>query len=1422
MNNKLYYTIHARPGFKVKDKDMFAELFPKLKDKDHYVDDYYMPLDVYIYENKQGETHKVTAHGCVHTDKGASGKNEEHDVLGLDDEKTIQNGVTVCPFTFSDYTTSLEWTSPSHLTYTSAEFEEKHWGRFRVIYDDKMSGLTTNGAISVTKDYGEEANYKSNATKKVEYRYEGVYNIDKPSVRDTTRGVHHVTGKDLSSAFYDPYAKTITYNRYRTKLVFSQENGGMRFERQRLEFAEEGKLTLTCSDRRICKVTLEPEEKNAEGIVYDHYDDPQYELTLPVPQGSYSGVQIEYELPLSGFSLVFTNSFEKAPKSLPYPTGLSIAYDSWNKTNTLKWKSANVTGTNRAGSYKVYRNGEIIKSVDSNYNSSDYEFADEKVEYDTVYQYRIGFMPSNWDVDDVPDSLSVSATAKLERSVAINNLVAETQSDGYRLSWSISPKLDKSDYVFQVYRQTVTADHANLTVDDFKDLDPIGTVKVSNINETKFTYMDRGVTSTATYSYLVRIDNVQEATLTAGPVIPEGHPNASYIKSLSASRGTYTDHVHLAWDEVILGNDNITYDIYRHKINEGENEINSNQAEQLDWDKLVTLVSSTDKPANSYDDYAAVGGYYYVYSVVARPNGSNEVFTRKASDGFVRSTGTVYGSVTYGDGKYAVQGVKVQMTTSATSTQSLFNALGFDGGSGGIHWNITPERFKKYFSGPFSTQMYVRPSGDAADSYLLDMGELLTLQLTDYDAAEGYRIAATAGGDTKKTTHRIKANQFTHVTFAYDGNGGAKVYLMAVDSLGSIATDELALTLTVAAPAGGIAVAAAADSTQAISGYVDEVRFFKRCLTEADVVQNYSHFMGGTEAGLVAYWPFDENISTLRWAYDYSKTSDTANENHAVIVGGRRTNIETPTADQLSLYAVTDTVGAYTLRGIPFAGEGTTYSLIPSKGAHRFTPTTRTLYVSPETLSFDPQNFSDNSSFNVKGVVYYENTTYPVKGCRFRVDDTVVKDEWGSEVLSDENGEFTIPVSIGEHVIYIEKEGHWFLHNGRYPAAGLHNFNDSISGLTFTDLTKAVVVGRVAGGAREKEKPVGIGRGTANIGRATLTLLTSTTPEDARRMNVKLDSEEGIYESNPDTLLYELANPDYVRCKAWVGGLNDGSDAVKTITIQTDPNNGEFAVLLPPVPYYVRTTVDHNAEATGYLGSKTVLDCSNVLNVQTAEDEERSITYNAAFIHTYFAAPNISVWQSDNEVGAFGDAQVPAGELNDTVDTYRLDANQQLVYNYGYPIFTSCKTYEFNVLSSERYYNYDDSMDHPAEDIQPSTEGYLTFSNPMLLTADTIAEARLDSLGRYVYRFQAIEPNEVDPYTQPIAIVLSIGDNKYQWEWHNGNFTGDLQCVVLGAKCTGQTSVTAAPDNLLHVLRDPFGCLLSWPGSGLCLSAPSG
>lgn len=1406
--DNLYYTVRARGGFKVKDKDHFADYYPDLKKCANYKDDYYMPLDVYIPNNRFGDRHTVTARGYMHTDKGFNGEDEYVDVLGLNDSTHVKSGSTSTPFFEGGILgTSLTWAPTGKLTYTSDSFSDKDctWGSFRVVLDGKQSALYPSGVISVTKDYGSAADYRSNDPLPIEFRFEGSYDPANPSVRSAEKGKRVYNAGDFHMMAIEQNRGWKSWG----SLFLADVNTWVESSQEatELSFKHAGWLSFKCLDRKICHVRLITDGKTV--AEWDCGDNPQYECKVNFDSGIHAeSLELTYELTLTGYAITFIKDTQETPQSLPYPADLTPAYNAWNKTTTLTWNAKNVNDKtqNDKGVYHVFRNGTKLSNVDVQI-STDYKYEDDTPAFDQTYDYKVYFIPEGWDVYE--ESLSTSVTARLERTVSISGFEATALSDGYRLDWNITPELDKSGYMFRIYRRVVPDSVLNPATLSFDGLEPIKSVEVVDRKASHYSYDDKGVSSTATYAYLIRVYDIQDTTITSGPVIPEGHPNASHVRSLVASRGAYTDHVHLAWDETILGSDELNIEIYRHKINEGEDGINTaGQAQQLDWVKLATLVSTADKPVVTYDDMTAVGGYYYVYAVVARTNGSSSVLTRTTCDGFVRSTGTVYGSVTYADGKFAVEGVKMQLTDNATTdAPSLFNSVGFTGGNGGIHWDVTPERFTNYFSGPFSVQMYVRPDANTAGACLFDMDGQLRLSLGDYDADQGYPLTVNSQLSTVNSQLRIKPNHFTHVTFTYDGSGHGALHVMAADSLGAIATETFQLDNANLSPLTlnpSVAVASAADSTQTLSGYVDEVRFFKRCLTEADVKQNYSHYMGGMESGLVAYWPFDEGISTLRWAYDYSTTSGVANENHAGIFGGRRTGIETPTADQLSLYAVTDTLGAYTLRGIPFTGEGTTYSLIPTKGAHGFTPTTRTLYVSASTLTFDPQNFEDNSSFHVKGVVYYENTTYPVKGCRFRVDDTVVKDEWGNEILSNADGEFTIPVSIGQHAIYIEKEGHEFLNSGRYPAEGLHNFNDSISGLTFTDLTKAIVVGRVAGGAVEKGKPIALGRSRANIGAATLTLLTSSSVEDARRMNVTLDSEEGVYNSNPEPLYYKQANPEYVNSTAWVDGTNSGTDGVKRITIKTDPKTGEFSVLLPPVPYYVTTTVDNNSEATAYLSGQVMLDCSNVTNEQTSSDDERSMTYNTAFVQTYFSAPVIDVRQSNNEVGAFGDAKVPAGELNDSVATYKV-TDGQLTYNYGYPIFTSCQMYEFGISAYEQYFNYDSDPEMPLEDQVPSTEGYLTFKNPMVLTADTVGTAPLDSLGRYIYRFQAIDPNEVAPYTQPIAITLTIGDNVYSWNWQNGDYEGAMQCVVLGAKLTGESSVTAAPDKLINILRDPFG-----------------
>ena len=123
-------------------------------------------------------------------------------------------------------------------------------------------------------------------------------------------------------------------------------------------------------------------------------------------------------------------------------------------------------------------------------------------------------------------------------------------------------------------------------------------------------------------------------------------------------------------------------------------------------------------------------------------------------------------------------------------------------------------------------------------------------------------------------------------------------------------------------------------------GYLDEFRIFSRALTLDEIKQNYNHTLNGSEEGLQVYYPFDEGMENQKVAYDFSKQNGIANGHHAsapIAVVGQGNVV--PSEDQLSLMTYTDQNGNYMLRGIPFAGEGTSYTIRPTLGIHEFSPT---------------------------------------------------------------------------------------------------------------------------------------------------------------------------------------------------------------------------------------------------------------------------------------------------------------------------------------------------------------------------------------------------------------------------------------------------------------------------------------------------
>ena len=93
----------------------------------------------------------------------------------------------------------------------------------------------------------------------------------------------------------------------------------------------------------------------------------------------------------------------------------------------------------------------------------------------------------------------------------------------------------------------------------------------------------------------------------------------------------------------------------------------------------------------------------------------------------------------------------------------------------------------------------------------------------------------------------------------------------------------------------------------------------------------------------------------------------------------------------------------------------------------------------------------------------------------------------------------------------------------------------------------------------------------------------------------------------------------------------------------------------------------------------------------------------------------------------------------------------------------------------------------------------------MVLGGDTIDNIPLDEEGKYTYTFQAEEANVEPPYTQAISVSLILGDKVTPWYWNYSEEGQSLRGAVFSAKLTGSSFVTKAPDQLLNILRDPFG-----------------
>ena len=1103
------------------------------------------------------------------------------------------------------------------------------------------------------------------------------------------------------------------------------------------------------------------------------------------------------------------------PKDVTYETA-----NQWERQGKVSWKAVEKDDNNRklstAGKW-IVRNVTQNKDLTSklSYKTDNATFTLD--EYKKSENIAVYFVPDN--MSEPTGKLSASTTALITPVWAFGSLSATEVADGVQLNWSHNPIDDASGnkpYTLYIQRSTDYVEGSTKAI--WTDI-ATTTIASKSIIDGTYTDQGTGLEANTTYHYRLKMNIFGEDQFCA---VATAKLSGSKILTFSASRGTYSSMVKLYWDVQQVGATISNFAIYRRPLGSGD---------EVNWRSIYTTSGTVS--SYSYDDVTALPGSFNEYKVVLWTQQGDErsVNDAKITDGFSVATGIISGNIAYGTGT-AVEGAKVTLNRQNADGEltSGLRSVKMLGHGAGFKYDCDKSTLSQLFGGNFSIQMFLNPDSTIASGHdgrflLTDVFGAFTLYLRYNTSLQAYTPGVYISGKYFDTKLSLKAGAWTQLSCVYDaGKGQTTIFTVDKEGMNSVVmSTNIAVTIRDDDTCISIGNEASFKGEMYYSGNMDEFRFWTKALTEKDIQRNYNHPLAGSETGLAIYYPFDEGLTAQSVAYDFSRQDGISNNRHATTLTPAASSTQLPDKDMMSLMSYTDVNGYYEVRGVPFSGEGTSYSIIPTLGIHEFSPSTRSRYISMSSLNHSGVDFEDVSSFPVSGKVFYVGTDYPVQGANFYVDGVVCSKD-GQIIESNEQGEFSISVPIGDHFITVAKSGHVFASGGRYPAdpngVGTKvTFNQEIKNMEFLDSTLVNFTGRIVGGSIEGNKTVGFGLSTNNIGVAEFVL---TPLNETPRMNIvkKVSETTYSYETNDKTVSVASAT-ETIASTAWRGA---GADDCRKIFVRTDSVTGEFSAMLPPLEYKVSAmkVVKSGLE----VGPSQTIDLTNPQmaytdTLYTDDGSYELYTYNTLLKQTYHSTPTFNVWQDDHDDGAFGiDSYTLKDAMGELVidDIYTIGADGLPVYKYGGAVFEMYEPYEFNIEAYEEYVNNDGST--PIEFHVPLSDLIVTIDNALseqqsVYTEDMTVNGEevkggqvvnlesnqlmLDSLGFATYKWAAGLPNITEPYTRTITISYDIDNRTYLWSGSG------MPGVILGSMPTGNNFVTAGPDMLDMVLRDPPG-----------------
>jgi hypothetical protein len=880
--------------------------------------------------------------------------------------------------------------------------------------------------------------------------------------------------------------------------------------------------------------------------------------------------------------------------------------------------------------------------------------------------------------------------------------------------------------------------------------DDEGNTILTDINPNQTSYNDASAASCRLYTYKIRVFNdcvlsgivsTSQATVTLPP--PNLGNTFTTTKRLVASKGYFGNRVELSWSNNNAVNIDV-FKIYRKQL-----------GTVLDSVQIAASGAGTAM----FIDNTADARVFYRYTIVGVKNcNGSELLTNISSDiGFRNPTGLVSGHIEY-NGGIAVGGVKVFIQQNGSVVGG--NALDFNNGG-----SLTIQDKAELEPGAqMRCEFWMKPTAFSGTTNIINKTNAFDFA----NVAGDWRARIFTGGTAKEITvaaSTFATNQWSHVSMVYDGTV-LKLYANGILSgtvVASGSIDDNANNLVF----GG-----------ATSDFLmDEFRLIGQSATDSVITVESNRILNGDELGFKCNLHFNEAVGA--YAYDASKVGNFFNGNHGLISGSVTWSNDKPSNSQLGYFGVTDALGNYLVTGIQYIGTGENFNVVPNYQTHSFTPNSRSVFIGDGSYVYNNQDFLDNSSFVFSGTLFYKNTTCPVPGASLKIDGLpVIKN--GNPVLTNSNGTFSVSVPIGEHFVEVEKFAHT-MELGRYPAAGVHNFQAPISGVTFVDSTLRTIVGRVVGGLVEENKKPGMGRSKNNIGKARIRIVPLS------------------------------GAPCFVS------------------TVVTNSLTGEYIFRVPPLAYKVDSAyVITNPSSIGMSNlSRTgqMIDLTSVATTTTVIDSVLSSTgvwtgvvdsvkYHIRRDFVYRSAPEVEVFKMD------GSRFI--GEDSLKVGASKVSIKPTAANNWGplnWPVFKQANSYQMLIKGSEFYVNNENGVTDTVR-----LDGNVKITNGLISGTDPSPIVPMSN-GIATYSFTCGEPNNsTNPdvnlsYTKQLQVQLEPdGASPVTWE---PNLTSTLttnpnyHAIVMGQKITGTGISTQGPERVDYILRDP-------PGSGSSASWGSG